>query len=202
MDTLAGSQSISELQQQLSGISEIITCLMRLSMAIRNPAPHDLFINSKHINISHFEEFDIHHARSKFPMAEDFLVVRLGKAISRRRQYLKYRAEHRKHLDDGVERLADQANQADQDPASIPDRSESTVASSIPHGMKSTSSSVDIDETKDFEDVVSETSYASSNADDSKLRPPPLPEAGLNGLPFECPLCFRIISARGVFAWT
>lgn len=79
-------QATSELQQLMSDVVEITTCLLRLSMAIRNPAPHDLFMESNQINTSYLESFDIGHVQAKFPGAEEYLITRLGKAISRRRQ--------------------------------------------------------------------------------------------------------------------
>ncbi|KAF2867799.1 hypothetical protein BDV95DRAFT_502175, partial [Massariosphaeria phaeospora] len=196
----------TELQQLASNIAEIITCLMRLSMAIRNPAPHDQFKESAQIDTSHYEHYDIEHVRDKFPNAEDYLVIKLGKAISRRRQYLRYRDEHRKRLEQGLE-LVEQQTRAAPTVTFAPTLSapsqwiQSTVASSIPEVVKANSSAVDLDNNDYYEDTLSQTSYASSTNDSTKLRPPPLPELGLDGDPFECPLCFRFTSVRHVSAW-
>ncbi|KAF1849284.1 uncharacterized protein K460DRAFT_277438, partial [Cucurbitaria berberidis CBS 394.84] len=198
----------TELEQLASNMAEINTCLMRLSMAIRNPAPHDQFKESTHINVTHFEAFDIDHVRGKFPMAKEYLVVRLGKAISRRRQYLRYREEHRKKLEHG---LGSQP-QAQVQELTIPhstshtvtspsEKIESTIASSLPLAIKASASAMELDENDQYEDVLSQTSYASSTNDTARLRPPPLPEQGQDGDPFECPLCFRFTSVRQLAAW-
>ncbi|KAF2122661.1 hypothetical protein BDV96DRAFT_481253, partial [Lophiotrema nucula] len=75
---VSGEDGTTELQQLMSNVAEIITCLMRLSVAIRNPAPHNQFKESTHIDTSYFEDFDVQHVRGKFPDAEDYLVHRLG----------------------------------------------------------------------------------------------------------------------------
>lgn len=191
----------TELQQLMSNIAEIVTCLMRLSMAIRNPAPHDQFKESKNIDTSHYEAFDIDHVRGKFPRAEEYLVIRLGKAISRRRQYLQYRDEHQKKLKQGLEQPESAPDVAPRTIVAPSEKIESTVASSIPLTMKATGSFIDLDENNYYEDALSQTSYASSTNDPTKLRPPPLPEQGQDGTPFECPLCFRLTSVRQVSAW-
>jgi hypothetical protein len=192
-------RAVTELTQLASNMAEINTCLMRLSMAIRNPAPHNQFRESKNLDMSHFENFDIDHVRGKFPNAQEYLISRLGKAISRRRQYLRYRTEHRARLEQG---LVSKSHDYDAKPLAVvvaapSENLQSTVASSIPRTIKA-NTTIDFD---DYEDTLSQTSYTSSNSDPSKLRPPPLPEAGVNGEPFECTLCCRMTSARQTNLW-
>lgn len=156
-------QATSELQQLMSDVVEVTTCLLRLSMAIRNPAPHDQFMDSSQINTSYLESFDISHVQAKFPGAEEYLIMRLGKAISRRRQYLKYRDEHHKKLAQGIENNLDESVYSD--------------------------------------DGLSQVSYATSANESTKLQPPPIPKDAQDGKPFECPLCFMIISIRSPHSW-
>ncbi|KAF2786341.1 hypothetical protein K505DRAFT_221217, partial [Melanomma pulvis-pyrius CBS 109.77] len=189
-DELPQVEATTELQQLVSNMAEIVTCLMQLSMSLQNPAPHDQFKGSIHIDMTHFETFDIEHVRGKFPNAEEYLVTRLGKAISRRRQYLRYRDLHRKKLEQGL-----------QLPEPAPPVIQSTVASPIPLAVKTSSSIVDLVKNDYYEDTLSQTSYASSTNDATRLRPPPLPEQGQDGAPFECPLCFRFTSVRQVSSW-
>jgi hypothetical protein len=196
----------TELAQLVSNMAEINRCLMRLSLAIRNPAPHDQFKESTQIDVTHFEVFDVDHVRGKFPRAADYLVLRLGKAISRRRQYLRYRGDHRKKLEQG---LAPQSHlqelaappQAAHTVAAPSENIESTVASSIPIAIKASASAAALDDDGYYEDTLSQTSYASSNSDPSRLCPPALPDGGQDGEPFECPLCFRFTSVRQATAW-
>jgi hypothetical protein len=178
--------SKTELMQLASNITEINNCLMRLSLAIRNPAPHDQFKESTQIDSTHFEEFDVRHVQDKFPEAEEYLVLRLGKAISRRRQYLRYRERHNERL---------------QDPGALSEETGSTVASSIPAAAKVITYTNPLTESDYYEDTPSQTSYASSNNDASKLRPPRLPENGQDGNPFVCPLCFRFTSTPHSTGW-
>lgn len=205
---------VNELSQLMPNAGEATTCLMRLSMAIRNPAPHDQFQKSKHINFSHYEEFNVNHVRAKFPLVPEYLALRFGKAISRRRQYLSYREEHRKRLEQGLaptggpdkSSLGPSQGQADVEVAPS-ELAQSTKASSIPLEAKDTmdakdaTPAADLDTADIFEDSLSQTSYTSSNYDETRLRPPPLPKAGSDGEPFECPLCYRIARVKTLSAW-
>ncbi|RPB16180.1 hypothetical protein P167DRAFT_353330 [Morchella conica CCBAS932] len=85
---------LTELQERFGEVCHVITCLYKLSITIRNPAPRDRLQKCASIKISHFEFFDIQHAREKFPGAQDFLQDRLGKANTKRRQLLKYHERH------------------------------------------------------------------------------------------------------------
>lgn len=63
-------------------------------MTIQNPAPKDRLHKCKDIKISHFEPYELLHARDKFPTAPSYLVERLAKANTRRRQLIKYYERH------------------------------------------------------------------------------------------------------------
>ncbi|KAF2126814.1 hypothetical protein P153DRAFT_70755 [Dothidotthia symphoricarpi CBS 119687] len=195
-------RSTTELGQLVSNVAEINTCLMRLSMAIRNPAPHDQFNNSSQIDVAHYESFDIEHVRGKFPDASEHLIDRLGKAISRRRQYLRYRQEHRERLAYDLEEQPQEIAIKYRTTVTAPStKIKSTVASSIPIVVKASNSVIELSHNHFYEDVLSQTSYASSANDSIRLRPPQLPTDGQDGDPFECPLCFRFTSVRQVTAW-
>jgi hypothetical protein len=197
------ARPVPELEQLVSNMAEINTCLMRLSIVIRNPAPHDQFKKSTLIDMSHYETFDVDHVRGKFPQAKEHLVRRLGQGISRRRHYLQYRAEHRSKLEHGIAQAhAGPASQHVATDVTAPTtKIQSTVASSIPSVFKLMSSTPIEIETTLYEDALSQTSYASSMQNAAKLRPPPLPLSGQDGNPFECILCFRFISAKDTVAW-
>lgn len=100
----------TELKQLFSGVRDTISCLFRLSMAIRNPAPNTQSGSTITADKSYYEDYDIEHVRAKFHeekfhSCEFFLTERLGRAISARRQYLSYREEHHKKLVKGIEKL-------------------------------------------------------------------------------------------------
>ncbi|KAJ3544771.1 hypothetical protein NM208_g2880 [Fusarium decemcellulare] len=178
----------TEIEQIASDVPDAVNCLLRLSVAIRNPAPHDRFATFVSIDASHYEQFDTQHVRDKFEHIDQSVAKRLGKAISRRRQYFKYRESHHLKLSHGL----DNTEQKD---------SESTIASSLPGHVKAANinlSSIDEDVVSDS--GVTQTSFASSNADTEKLRVPPLPKEAERG-PFECPFCYMMITATSTISW-
>ncbi|CAG7554630.1 unnamed protein product [Fusarium equiseti] len=178
----------TEMSQIAQNVSDVINCLLRLSVAIRNPAPHDCFATFVSIDASHYEPFDIEHVRSKFSEIEPFLADRLGRAISRRRQYFKYRESHHLKLSQGLHC---------QEPNDAP----STVASSLPQRAKAAGFNMDaVDEDEASDSGVTQTSFASSHSEDDKLRVPPLPREAENG-PFECPFCYTMIIASSLLSW-
>jgi hypothetical protein len=67
---------------------------LRVFRRVHLQAPSRFMQRMHSIDNSHFRSFDIGHVRAKFPDAPNYLVERLGKAISRRRQYLSYREEY------------------------------------------------------------------------------------------------------------
>ncbi|KAL1638681.1 hypothetical protein SLS58_008713 [Diplodia intermedia] len=133
MDVESEDESLeeeTELGQLLVSIHETITFLLRLSAAIKNPAPHDHFMNSsKLVPAQAFERFDISHVREKFPSAPESVAEVLGKSISRRREYFRYRESHNKKLSEGISRPVDEDAKTEYQPLS-------TVASSIPQELK------------------------------------------------------------------
>lgn len=192
-EAATSDSSTTELDQHATVIADVITDLMQLSSTIGNPAPHDQFKLSQGINIEHYEKFDVEHVELKFPLADRYLTKRLGRAISRRRQYLRYREEHRIKLEKGLDPAEDIANEAD-----------GTVASSIPSQLKSgpfiLNANYDNYENH-LDDAASQTSYASSAAGTTTLRPPPLPWDGHDGMPFECPFCRYFVLIDEELAW-
>jgi hypothetical protein len=83
-----------ELTECLEEVAHVITCLYNFSIAIQNPAPIHRLQKSARIDVAHFEPFDLEHVSHKFPNAEPYLLQRLGRSNTRRRQLLKYHADH------------------------------------------------------------------------------------------------------------
>jgi hypothetical protein len=168
----------TELYQISTYVLETVKSLLRLSITIKNPAPFDRFLRSREIDITPFETFDIGHTKSKLPLAEDFLLQRLGKANSKRRAYFKYREEHRERLEKDLG----------------PDNR--TIASSLP-------AAVDIIPPFDrYEDNASVTSYARTEITPSNsISVPRMPREAEDGQPFECPFCFSITMVRTKNEW-
>jgi len=169
---------------------EIVDCLFRLSISIRNAPPHDRFKKAHLISTAHFEASDIRHVSEMFPSAPDQVTELLGKAISRRRQFFKYRELHHSKLASGLD-----------DSGNAEDTGVSTVASSVPPELKSGYLGAENAETGILnEDGASEAGWTETTVGDTDSKIPPLPkEAGER--PFECPFCFTIISATTTKAW-
>ncbi|KAK0724606.1 hypothetical protein B0H67DRAFT_109181 [Lasiosphaeris hirsuta] len=183
----------TELSQIFADIVEVTDCLFRLSVSIRNPAPHDRFNKLTWASTSHYITHDTRHVQEAFPHAPAALCERLGMAVSRRRQYFAYRQKHHEKLARGLEENEEDAG------------AESTVASSIPRPMK-----MIVGEHNDLgvldEDMTSEagwtdTTYGSSMVTGDKPRVPPLPKDA-HERPFECPFCYMMVSATTTRAWT
>lgn len=182
--------SDTELGQIAIDVVDVVNCLLRLSLSLRNPAPHDRFIARYQADTSHYEPFDTQHVRSKFANMNDTLAARLGKAISRRRQYFKYRQSHHSKLCHGLE--------GDAGAGEV----ESTIASSIPKQLNDAPKlgNMVVDEDNRSDAGLSQTSFASSVDNAAKLRVPPLPKEAHDG-PFECPFCFMMIAATNTTSW-
>lgn len=194
---------------------EAIDCLLRLSVAIANPAPHERVRQlgtGPSEDVSFYETHDINYVRDKFPKMSDELASILGKSITRRRQFFKYREAHHTRLAEGLEAMALDTEVDTSRTEIVP----KTVASSLPGHLKKLTN-VDlktdvIDEDGRSEMGMSQTSYATSagfltegvdgqmQEPPPPLKVPPLPAAAERGT-FECPFCYRMISASSSRAW-
>jgi hypothetical protein len=184
----------SEISAILDGVGHIVDCLLRLSITIRNPAPHDHFKSRAGTDvINPYEQWDIKHVCEKFPNADPGIAERLGKATARRRQYFKYREEHAMKLSEGLDAGDDGEREEKGERAT-------TIASSIPDRLKESQATADFADLNDIESTVSKTSYALSTADETQLRVPPLPKEHADG-PFGCPYCCMIVSVNTRHEW-
>lgn len=181
---------VPEIEDILLSINKTITCLLRLSMAFQNPFPHDIFVRSKHTDTSYFEEHDINHVKEKFPTMNPDLAERLGRGISYRRQYFKYREAHHTSIS--------------ADPGDGEGDDRSTLASSIPNMFMDdkilTENIGIVDDDERSNSVCTHTSFATFDADSGHTKVPPLPAAAEDG-PFECPFCHMMIQASSRDSW-
>ncbi|KAI0414937.1 hypothetical protein F5X98DRAFT_365463 [Xylaria grammica] len=182
----------SELSQLTKEIADAIGNLLRLSISLRNPAPHDRFMSIEYAKARYFEASDKAHVEAKFPKANQTLIVRLGQALSQKRQYFRYRESHHEKLSHGLF-----------DSGRSDAGAQSTVASSIPSAMRAPEAvpvfgELDDDERSDAD--FSQTSFATTAPESERLRIPPLPRKSHDG-PFECPFCFMLISVSSTLQW-
>lgn len=196
-------------------VGEAVDCLLRLSVAIANPAPHERVRKlgtGPSEDVSFYETHDISYVRDKFPKMSDELAGVLGKSITRRRQFFKYREAHHARLAEGLEAMALNTEVDTSRTEIVP----KTVASSLPDHLKKLTNAdlrTDvIDEDGRSEMGMSQTSYATSagflaeevdghiQKPPPPLKVPPLPAAAECGS-FECPFCYRMVSASSSGAW-
>ena len=146
-----------------------------------------------------------------------WLEKRLGKAITRRRQYLWYCREHRDKLALEPEEAKKEVWSTERKTAvsGVRDQQSSKDAKSYAAGSKppstlalttaSTLVPTKLDTVEEESDGDrSETSYATSVGDDSssyKLRVPPPPEESDKGNHFECPYCRSIQTIKSLHSW-
>ncbi|KAI0869690.1 hypothetical protein GGS24DRAFT_511705 [Hypoxylon argillaceum] len=183
-----GESSQSSLDLALADISHVIDCLFRLSITIRNPAPHDQFMSRAGAEtLGYYEKYDISHVQEKFPRMGLQLAERLGRAITYRRHFFKYREDHYVRISGGI------------DDDGGPDNDQTTVASSVPEHQKDSLGEnplIDLDARSD----ISRTSYAPSLNNEEGLRVPPIPQQYLDG-PFLCPFCYLMIEVNSRNDW-
>ena len=197
----------SELEELFKAIRTANSSLMKLSMVIRNSPARDDYL--KAASRYKFDPmWDVGHVKEKHGRARgssEWLVERLGKAITRRRQYLKYREDHHGKLSrDWDDTPKDGEAQED-------DKPEKTI-------MASTKATTFI-ETKQVMgkggpeiagSFVSQTSYeptVASEATEGRLTVPPPPKMAFEGVPFEygepfqCPYCYTEQIVNNKSAW-
>lgn len=178
-----------ELKRVLSQVEDVIDSLMRLAITISNPAPYDQFRSRAGV-FPYPDQWDIAHVRQKFPDIEPTISERLGKALTQRRQYFKYREEHHLRLQEGLDGDDDENGSKGKG---------TTIASSLPHEFIDTAPEA-LKDTEDAYSEVSTISYATTSADQGQPRIPPIPKEYENG-PFMCPFCYMLISVDAENVW-
>lgn len=177
---------LGPLEQALDEVHEVITLLLRFSMTLRSPAKHDQMRQAATSNAKYYEVVYGRHLQEKYPHVPSFLASRIGKAMSKHRGYLGYREQHHEKLAAGL----------DDDTETVGDRP-SIVATSLRDVQAVQAVSRD----SDSESIYTATSFAMTLSHTVTLRPTPLPDAGQDGEPFECPICFGIVVALDERSW-
>ncbi|KAE8440784.1 hypothetical protein EG329_006584 [Mollisiaceae sp. DMI_Dod_QoI] len=226
------SRPVSEIQEIFQSIPETIASLFKLSILIRNSSSRDRFAKalSAASKAPFNDQFDIDHVGNKFPCLypedREWLRKRLGKAITQKRQYLRYCREHREKLSkvpearDATEAMLEpkmsftflaaqgQQSKLADDAQTVISRPTSTLAPTtastvIPADLESAESLAKMDE-QDEDDTRSQTSYATSIGDDdryNRLSVVRLEEVAGTAQSFECPYCWTIQRISNQQAW-
>ena len=216
-----------EFEYLVSNIRHIITCLYRFSIAMRNLVPKECLHTIALIDVSYFEHWDIKHIDEKFCPADSqnnfrvakYLIERLGKANTRRRQLLRYFEAHNKkisrYIDDPLKSAVGLLTNASKQtthgsarvPENIPDPNRAATAYTTTQSQTTVSTinaelsqAVEIERDEDW---LSQISYATSTNHTMRIcvPSPPSEDAAFGGEPLECPYCFNIIKVRNRMDW-
>ncbi|KKP02493.1 hypothetical protein THAR02_05402 [Trichoderma harzianum] len=189
------SEPSEEIRTNLELISESLRMLFRIAVLVRKANPDNRFERAIHSSKCTFPPtFDIEHVREKHPKIkakeQSWLAERLGKAIARRRQFIKYCRDRKDRLaldDENIEaKSATTVMQSSK--ATTLDPKEIHAATNFAVG--------------DYEDeVVSILSISTATYVLSTFRLPRLADLSRNGEAFECPICFTLRSIKGERSW-
>jgi len=192
-----------DLEQLFEAIQASNTSLMKLSMVIRNSPARDDYLKAASRYSSYPADWDIKHVQEKHGKAKgsrDWLIERLGKAITRRRQYLMYRREHHDKLS------------RDYDAASHKKDEERTNALTKATTYVENKAIDDRDGSDVAGSFGSQTSYEPTVMGEqaqlaTKLTVPPPPNMTAEGVPFKfgevftCPYCWTPQVVKNKLAW-
>lgn len=195
----------SDLDELLKAIKASNASLMKLSIVIRSSATRDDYLKAA----SRFKTWnpypDIGHVLEKYGSARystNWLLERLGKAITRRRQFLKYRIEHN-------DRLAGMGNEEE----GRREKPEKTIASTkattfIGENVLQNVRAAGSDAGNSFGTATSyEATVFSGDGAPTMLTVPPPPRFAFPdirfeyGQPFQCPYCFIEQIVKNKSAW-
>lgn len=95
-NTKEGGEIQSEVEELTESCADTITCLLRISFSIRRATASDRYVKAAAARENAFiDRPDILHVGQKFPkLRNTWLQDRFGRAITRRRQFLRYCRMH------------------------------------------------------------------------------------------------------------
>jgi hypothetical protein len=193
-------------------IGNVVACLYRLSITIQNPSSREKLEKMEKIDMTFFETFDTEHIRNKFGIIResggDWLLERLGKSNTKRRQILRYHeTHHEKIVGLRIAQLGAEEGEAPEvgmssgDFYSVGPSTVQTTVSTVYQQNQEYDLVNPIDLDSRSEAGCSQTSYASStNSGKDVFRVPPPPQ-GFDSGPFQCPYCFRIVETTNKNSW-
>lgn len=212
----------SELQQLFLAIVETVTSLLKLSISIRRSTPRDRY--ARVASLFPLDPiFDINHVYAKYPRlrSKPWLVEKLGRAITRRRDFLRYRKSHHEKLADSsvlsaFKKTPDHPNPVPTKPGTHtisarggPKMADEASSSADRSRLASTIATTYIADPQDLLEIVShaglsEISDITSVVDDHDQEARPIPDPpkdSAGARPFQCPYCYTIQVVRKPSYW-
>ncbi|KAL7945839.1 hypothetical protein V8C42DRAFT_45430 [Trichoderma barbatum] len=186
-------ETSDELRMNLELLSESLRMLFRIAVLVRKANPDNRFERAIHSSKFTFPHtFDTDYVREKYPKLssseQSWLADRLGKAIARRRQFIKYCRDHSARL-----ALDDENIEADGTTTVL----QSSKATTLPPEKILPNFAID-----DYEDDIISTLSTSTTTDVlSTLALPRLVDLSKDGEPLECPICLTLRSIKGERSW-
>ncbi|KAG4425045.1 hypothetical protein IFR04_001815 [Cadophora malorum] len=197
----------SELDELLSAIKTANSSLMDISIVIRNTPTRDDYIKAA-ARYSLDSHWDISHVDAKFGSAKhsnEWLIQRLGKSITRRRQYLTYRKEHHDKLSKDWDQPAKEIVVLEEEETKAPQTLALTKATTYVAGLPAAPK--DGSEVGSFETETSYQQTVAGETEEHLLKVPPPPKEAFEcipfefGQPFQCPYCWTEQNMKGRNAW-
>ncbi|EXL40159.1 hypothetical protein FOCG_17262 [Fusarium oxysporum f. sp. radicis-lycopersici 26381] len=182
------SPPLSESQMILEIISESISSLFRIGILVRKATSRDRFSQALQVSdLTFSKEADISYVRQKHPkLGQGWLSTRLGGAVAKRRQFIAYSRDHKSRLG-GDESINDYSASRTE----ILSSKATTIAPCI---------DLRTQEEEEF-DALSLVTASTMMDSSSLLRLPSLADLSREGEPFECPICFMLLSFQREKTW-
>lgn len=196
----------SELDELFSSIQTANSSLMKLSIVIRTSPNRDDYLRaaSRYTLDSRWDVSHVQEKHGKSKRQQRWLIERLGKSITRRRQFLKYREEHHLKLAQDWDVVApkDEEGQEVARTVALTKATTFVVLQPLPGTGQDGS---------DLGSLGTQTSYAATAIGESDTQPrltaPNPPKNAFEGVPFQygepfqCPYCYTEQTVKNKSAW-
>ncbi|KAH8685340.1 hypothetical protein BGZ61DRAFT_534488 [Ilyonectria robusta] len=187
----------NEASEVYGGIQRMIYHLYRLANIIRSSTQIDRFARAASIDVSPFRSYDEQHVKTVFPSTALYLRNRLLAANTRRRQLLRYNAEHQARLAGGQDAEVDQAVSTEEEPSLLPPSTEATEFKMRPGDE----ADLDSSDTQSVAKTISSIAFSETTRETIRLPVRPLDQDGNPSTDFQCPICCVIVHVPNNSAW-
>lgn len=203
------NQPRDEAGSLLQVISQGITSLLKIGILVRQPAANgvDRFYRAARDSASTFlDRFDIDYVEHKYPKlhkGSSDRSSRMGKAIAKRRQFIRYCRDHKANLAAEEKDIASNPNpqMGSQKATTAKQSSKATTFVPKQNLLDIVQGSVDVLEAEEEEDAVSRCSVSTTSESLAILKLPQLADLSPDDEPFECPICYTLQQFRSEQSW-